>query len=1178
METSRHTRPSPSLPKRYAGISLLGTGGFGRVYRVHDSVRNLDLALKVVGPTEANWLLREFDTFRQIRHENLIRVFDWGALPSGEAYYTMELVEGENWGMVFARGRQPIPEAKRILTAVLRALAHLHSHGEIHRDLKPGNVLLGRGGVVKVTDIGMGTAPDGQAGFSGTPGYSPPEIWEGAEPDARSDLYSAGVIAYEAIVGQHPFAGKTVREVVMEQREGWVTSPAAHGVRVPPEFERNLMRAMERDPARRHATADEFMFGLGVEDRIGEIIGGKLCAREAELHLLAALMDATDPERPTLLRVTGPPGVGRTALLEEFSQRLATKNGIVAHVGARSDGGAGLLAAAAEVLGMKSWAAGKVNVSALAEFLWEGAQDQALLVWIDTDQDEVRSTSEELIPLARFIWAISKERGEGRRVLLGLVAPATNSSGGPFVRELELSPFSVDEVSLQLEGILGRSRLQPELVQKLHSLTGGLPGAVASVVNDLIHRQVLDRRDGFWVFQEVQELQTLDASSQRSRWEIAWTHLNADEREMMRVLAIPTAGVFNATVVQLHHPPEPLETLAALKTKGWAEMSVERWAPMSEEIRRTTLSKSTAEELRATGLALLSIGGDQFDREEKADLLLAYVRSDEALSEGIWAADSSAVGGHHRRALARFSACVSLAHDLGRTAREQEASLGAARALIQLGTVEKARDLLLHTATWRTDSKADGLHVERLLLLGICERNLGNNEEARASLTAAIAAAEGLGERTLALKSQSELAEIEWRFGDPAARTKAIERIRNALESAQSGQSTSDEIAALTYQLGAALVISGRREEARGVIGTAARLDCSDYWRMRLANADAAAAYHLGQFNEVLELTDQAWRLAERVSADHLKPRILANRAAAFYALGRIQEVLRHDLLAAQWALRIGAADDLETAANGAAISLILLGRYEEAIEQARKAEEASIQLGDPEAQATSIGHQAQSFFLIGDHRRGEELTRAALQLMSGSSAKGGMPRLQWLLGRLLLARNDVEGAEKVLMDAERQLLHSKDWEDLPGVQIELNLLRGRREWDERYLVDIAAISRRAVAESALIVQLYAAVGIGEIVVDLGVNYGESREILLSALQRAEGSGIVESVWRIAFYLGEMASAAGDSRDAQSKFRLSLNTLREVADRLTVRNRALYLASPHVASTIAKISPRVGVG
>ena len=127
---------------------------------------------------------------------------------------------------------------------------------------------------------------------------------------------------YEALTGQHPFGGGTIREVVSGQLEGWVASPSMHGVSVPANLERGMMRSIERNPGLRQASADDFMEGLNVQDRIGEIFGGKFCGRAAELAQVEELINSDDPGRMTLVFVSGPSGVGKTAFLAEFSQRL----------------------------------------------------------------------------------------------------------------------------------------------------------------------------------------------------------------------------------------------------------------------------------------------------------------------------------------------------------------------------------------------------------------------------------------------------------------------------------------------------------------------------------------------------------------------------------------------------------------------------------------------------------------------------------------------------------------------------------------------------------------------------------------------------------------------------------------------------------------------------------------
>ncbi|HET9252290.1 MAG TPA: serine/threonine-protein kinase, partial [Candidatus Eisenbacteria bacterium] len=304
---------------------------------MQDTLRGAELALKVAPRQFSHWLRREFDTLRQIQHENLVRVFDWGLTERGEVFYTMELVVGSDWGKLMGSSQSP-ERVKQILSSVLRGLAHLHSHGEIHRDLKPGNVLLGEDGSIKIADVGM--SGTGQDSLSGTPGYSAPELWSGVQPDFRSDIYSVGVMAYEALTGQHPFTGRTVREVVSGQLEGWVPSLAAHGVHLAPELERGVMRALERDPALRPQTADELLEVLGEPNRVGSILGGRFVARSTELGAINALLGSSDPSGPTLVWVDGESGIGKTALIEEITNRATSLGNRVVQVVDLSDIGA----------------------------------------------------------------------------------------------------------------------------------------------------------------------------------------------------------------------------------------------------------------------------------------------------------------------------------------------------------------------------------------------------------------------------------------------------------------------------------------------------------------------------------------------------------------------------------------------------------------------------------------------------------------------------------------------------------------------------------------------------------------------------------------------------------------------------------------------------------------------
>src|SRR5882762_5743410 len=510
---------TPTLPKRYEVRSLLGEGGQGRVYRVQDSIRDRELALKLVTPAESAFLRREFDTLRQIRHENLIQVFDWGALPSGEAYYTMELIEGGDWAKRMGEP-QPADEVRRVLTGLLRGLAHLHCHGEIHGDLKPGNILLGVGGVVKITDVGMGGSGGGgsASGSSGTPGYAAPEVWEGAPADIRSDLYSVGVMAYEALTGSHPFAGRTVREVVSGQLEGWVVSPGAHGSPVPSDLERVVMRAIDRHPKLRQGSADEFMEGFGVEDGVGEILGGKLVGREVELAEIETLLNSEEPGTPTILVITGEPGVGRGALMGEAAARLLGRGGRALEIDLGST--TSLVEQINVLLGTSVVERAEHrhdSISTLAASLLELAHEGPILLTASGEPD--RASFNFLRSLARYMWALSLERASASRVLITIRDEANED---PFQRTVHLAPLSEEECDALIQGTLGAANLQSELIARLHALSGGNSGALRSVLASLIEDGFLRRRDGAWAFREAIQIHSIGVVTSANPWVIAW--------------------------------------------------------------------------------------------------------------------------------------------------------------------------------------------------------------------------------------------------------------------------------------------------------------------------------------------------------------------------------------------------------------------------------------------------------------------------------------------------------------------------------------------------------------------------------------------------------------------------------------------------------------------------------
>jgi serine/threonine-protein kinase len=254
------------LGGRYRLLDVLGSGGMAVVHRARDELLERDVAVKI--------LRRQFASdedfvhrFRQearnaasLSHPSIAPVFDTGA--DGEVeYIVMQLVEGPDLERVIAeRGRHPVGEALRIATAVAEALQVAHDRGIVHRDVKPGNILLTAGGEVRVVDFGIAralgatntTAP---GLLMGSVHYCSPEQVLGEPVGSASDVYSLGIVLYELLTGERPFDGPSPAAVALQRLHTRARPPSHHVEGLPDGLDALVMRALERDPDRRYPTA-----------------------------------------------------------------------------------------------------------------------------------------------------------------------------------------------------------------------------------------------------------------------------------------------------------------------------------------------------------------------------------------------------------------------------------------------------------------------------------------------------------------------------------------------------------------------------------------------------------------------------------------------------------------------------------------------------------------------------------------------------------------------------------------------------------------------------------------------------------------------------------------------------------------------------------------------------------
>ncbi|MCC6995122.1 MAG: serine/threonine protein kinase [Deltaproteobacteria bacterium] len=257
---------------------LLGAGGMGRVYGALQPAIHARVAIKVLSLDTAqnrdlvDRFFAEARAVNLIRHESIVNVTDLSRLPDGRPYIVMEYLDGAPLSSLLrTRGALPLGTTVTLIGEVLDALAAAHAKGIVHRDLKPDNIFVTPGGRAKVLDFGIAklspelsgmSAPTHANSILGTPPYMSPEQAAGKPVDARSDLYSIGVILYEMVTGTRPFVSDALFDLLRMHIMEPPTPPSARRPDLPPAFEAVILHALAKEPAQRVQSAHELAGAL----------------------------------------------------------------------------------------------------------------------------------------------------------------------------------------------------------------------------------------------------------------------------------------------------------------------------------------------------------------------------------------------------------------------------------------------------------------------------------------------------------------------------------------------------------------------------------------------------------------------------------------------------------------------------------------------------------------------------------------------------------------------------------------------------------------------------------------------------------------------------------------------------------------------------------------------------
>lgn len=348
---------------RYELHEALGRGGMGVVYRATDLLSGHPVALKQVtvptgllafesrgGDADLDFALaQEFRALATIRHPHIISVFDFGFDVQGQPYFTMEYVDGGR--PILDAGRDLALEARvGLIIQMLQALVYLHRHGILHRDVKPSNALV-LDGQLKLLDFGLSVITSQTMEHlthttAGTMAYMAPELFQGAPYSKATDLYAAGVIAFELFTGRFPYEQSNLA-TMMRDVLGKQVEAASYGVAG--ELADVLDRLLVKSPGGRYHEAEHVIrdlcaaAGLPLPPETEQIResflqAAKFVGREAEMSYLVDLLKAATAGQGSLILISGESGVGKSRLLEELRIWALVEGILVLRGQAVSDG------------------------------------------------------------------------------------------------------------------------------------------------------------------------------------------------------------------------------------------------------------------------------------------------------------------------------------------------------------------------------------------------------------------------------------------------------------------------------------------------------------------------------------------------------------------------------------------------------------------------------------------------------------------------------------------------------------------------------------------------------------------------------------------------------------------------------------------------------------------------
>jgi predicted ATPase len=340
--------PASLASGRYLIRRPIGQGGQKKVYLARDERLDRDVVIALLKTDDLSTesvprLIREAQAMARLgSHPNIVTVYDIGD-EEGRPFIVSQYVEGGSVSDLLKaadKHRLPFDQVIRIGSQICQALVHCHSQGIIHRDLKPGNVWLSQDGTAKLGDFGLAVSADFsritlEGALVGTVVYMPPELMLGHQADSRSDLYSLGVMLYEAVTGRPPFLGDQFVAIISQHINSPPVAPSWHNPEVPQALETLILRLLAKTPDERPASAAEVAKALAAvgssapalaeravqqdAKSLSRLAAGVFIGREQETKQLHVALNETLAGKGHLFMLVGEPGSGKTRMTEQLA-------------------------------------------------------------------------------------------------------------------------------------------------------------------------------------------------------------------------------------------------------------------------------------------------------------------------------------------------------------------------------------------------------------------------------------------------------------------------------------------------------------------------------------------------------------------------------------------------------------------------------------------------------------------------------------------------------------------------------------------------------------------------------------------------------------------------------------------------------------------------------------------